>query len=97
MFFFAWNQLPNLISIQNSDYDLIKLIRSLVNCEWIEMKPFHHELQEIKLGKLRWLVLNGSDSSIKITVICDYAFYQCNQIEEIHLMNNNINFVSKSV
>ena len=61
------------------------------------MKPFHHELQEIKLNKLRWLILNGSDSSIKITVICDYAFYQCNQIEEIHLMNNNINFVSKSV
>lgn len=95
--FFACNELPYLKSIQNSEYDLIKLINSLVNCENIRIKPFHHELQQINLNKSKWLTIDGSDSSIKITVICDNAFYECDNIREVNLSNNNIHYISENV
>ena len=95
--FFAWKELPNLISIENSEYNLIKLINSMINCKEIRIKPFDHKLQQIKLNGLKWLTIDGSGSSIKITVTCDYAFYECDKIEQINLMNNDIHYISKNI
>ena len=95
--FYAFNGLPNLISKPDSDYDLMKLINSLVNCEVIRMKPFQSNLQPIKLKKLKELSLNGRYSSIKIESIEDYAFDECDEIESIDLSLNRIYFIGENV
>ena len=92
--FHALNGLPNLTSIHNSEYDLFKLINSLANCEEIKIKTFHNELQSIKLSKLKRLTFCGS--SIKITSIYDFAFYECDQIECIDLSRNDIKYISEN-
>ena len=98
LYFRAFIGLLSLRSIKNSQYDLIKLINSLANCKVISIKPFHNELQQIKLKKLKRLEIIGSPfRSIKFIVICDYAFYECDQIEYINLTNNYINYISKNV
>ena len=93
--FSASHEFTKLISEPDSDYDLMKLINSLVECEEIHIEPFHPELQPIKLNKLKILDLNGKHSSIKISSICDYAFNECNQIQKINLKNNNISYISE--
>lgn len=90
------NKLPNLISKPKTDYDLYKLVNSLVNCQEIRMKPFNNKLQFIKLNKLKILDLDGQKSSTKIKSICDFALYECDQIEVIYLMNNEINFIEEN-
>ena len=98
--FNAWNindnSLPNLISETNTDYDLIKLINSLTNCEQIKMYSLNDELQPIKLHNLKIITIYGNNSSIKIKSINDFAFYECDKIEEIHLGWNNISFISEN-
>ena len=59
------------------------------------MNPFDNELQPIKLNNLKKLKLFGHSSLYKLTSICSYAFYECNQIELINLASNNINYISK--
>ena len=81
---------------ENINLYLFKLINSLVNCEKIKMNPFHKELQPINLKKLQKLDLRGNNSSIKIESICDFAFYDCYQIECIDLSGNNINCISEN-
>lgn len=78
----------------DSDYDLFKLINSLVNCQSIVISSLYNKLQPIKLNKLKQISLMGFNSS-KIFSICDYAFYQCDQLELIHLGWNHINYISK--
>ena len=90
------NLLPNLISQTNSDYDLIKLINSLVNCEFVRMNSFHNELQPIKLHKLKKLILSGDNSSYKIESICSYAFYEYYKIKYINLQWNKIIYISQN-
>lgn len=94
--FYAWNQLPNLKSETNTNYDLFKLINSLVNCKGIDINSFHNELQPIKLNKLKYLSFYSESSSIKITLICDFAFYECDQIESIDFNWNNISYISEN-
>ena len=93
--FTAWNNLPILRSERNTDYDLFKLINSLVNCDVIATKSFENEVKPIKLSKLKKLAIDGLYSTVKITSICDFAFYECDQIEEIQLTNNNISYISE--
>ena len=87
--------LPNLRSKPSTDYDLMNLINSLVDCEVIEMDTFQSELQPIKLRKLKQLNLSSFSSSIRITSIKEYAFYECDEIELIDLRNNKICFISE--
>lgn len=94
--FYALKELPNLKSNPNTNYDLIKLINSFVNCQFLVLTPFNHLIQPIKLNKLKRLYFNGTDSLIKIISICDYAFYECDQLELIFLSNNNINNISEN-
>ena len=94
--FNLWPKLPNLISKPDSNYDLMKLINSLVNCQIVSLIPFHHEIQPLKLKKLTKFILKGLKSSIKITSICDYAFYECDSIQWIDLSENNINNISEN-
>ena len=84
-----------LTTKQNSNYDLFKLINSLVGCEEINMESFGNELQPINLNNLKRLKLNGG-SLYKITSICSYAFYECNQIELIDLSNNEISCIGEN-
>ena len=93
--FTAWNNLPILRSERNTDYDLFKLINSLVNCDVIATKSFENEVKPIKLSKLKKLAIDGLYSTVKITSICHFAFYECDQIEEIQLTNNNISYISE--
>ena len=92
----AWDNLQNLISQPNTNYDLMKLINSLSNCEVIKMKPFQSELQPINLRKLKELRLNGKISSIKISSIKDYSFYECDEIELIDLSWNKIDLITEN-
>lgn len=93
--FKAYDKLPNLISIHNNEYDLYKLIYLFDGCERIDMKSFNKELQTIKLNKLKRIFFNGENSSIKIESINDYAFHEFDEIEQIGLGNNNINYISE--
>ena len=92
----VWEKLPNLISEKDTDYDLWKLINSLVNCKEISVNSFDYELKKINLNKLRTIDLDGHDSSIKIKSICDLAFYECDKIEKINLSWNNITIISEN-
>ena len=93
---FQCSSSPKLTTKQNSNYDLFKLINSLVDCEHIYVYPFDNELQPIKLNNLKRLDLVGGYSSYMITSICSYAFCECNHIEEINLRSNNINYISEN-
>ena len=104
--FEARYNLPNLTSEQN-DYDLNNLIKSLVNCEFLIVKPFEVEINSINLKHLKvlWfeshnslpksLTLN-SNPIIKITAINGYAFYECDQIEKIDLSWNQIKLINEN-
>lgn len=92
--FKVMENLPNLKSVHNSDYDLYRLINLLVNCEYIHIKSFDKELKSIKLNKLKELYFYVS--SIEMESINSYAFYECDSIEEINLDLNNINYISEN-
>ena len=88
--FHAFEDLPDLKSEPGTDYDLYKLINSLVCCNEIIIKSFDDQLQKISLNSLKKLGLNGEHSSIKIKSITDNAFNECDKIEEIDLRGNNL-------
>ena len=90
----ARDKITNLKSYPKTDYDLFKLINSLLNCELIYIKSFHAELQSINLSNLRKLWFDGLDSSIKITSICDFAFKYCDKLEWLNLSENYITYIS---
>ena len=94
--FYAYRNLPNLKSEPNTDYDLNQLVNSLVNCEKIRIKSCENQLEPIKLRKLKSLWFVGQSSSMKIQSICDFAFYQCDQIERIDLRENHINSICEN-
>ena len=94
--FHAFEDLPDLISKPETDYDLYKLINSFVCCEEIIIKSFDVQLQQIKLNSLKKLGLNGEHSSIQIKSIKDNAFLECDQIEEIDLRGNNLNKINEN-
>ena len=93
--FNSFYYLPDLTSKPNTDYDLFKLINSLICCEEIEMFSFYNELQLIKLNNLKTFIFCGY-SSIKIESICDFAFYECDQIQLINFHQNHISFISEN-
>ena len=94
--FIAWNGIPCLeseIPSSQSNYDLTQLINSLSNCEEIVMMPYQHEVPQLKLSKLKKLSLNGHGSPIKIKSINDHVLYHCDELEEVDLRKNSIDFI----
>ena len=91
--FFVLNEVASKL---NTDYDLYKLINSLINCEEIHCFSFDYVLQPIKLNKLKSLVLDGYKSTKRIESIIDYAFYDCDELEEISLGWNNISWIGEN-
>lgn len=89
-----WYQLPNLQFNLNTDYDLIRLINSLIGCKEICIRPFDI-LHSIKLDKLESLHLYGEYSLIKLQSINDYTFYKWIKIKKIDLRWNNISFINE--
>ena len=94
--FHAFEDLPDLTSEPGTDYDLYKLINSLVYCREIIIKSFDNELGLFKLKNLKKLGLDGFQSSIRIKSIKDFAFDECDQIEEIDLRGNNLCTINKN-
>lgn len=85
----------NLTTINDSDYDLFKLINSMENSEEIIMNSFDSKLRQIELKELKKLSFNGLHSSTKIEEILDNAFYNCDKIESIDLKNNDIIYIGE--
>ena len=86
--------LANLKSEANTEYDLNKLINSLINCIQIETQSF--ELQSIQLSKLKSIAFDGSSSSTKIEIIKSNSFSLCNQLESINFENNQIKLIEEN-
>ena len=92
--FYVDKYLPKLESGSNTDYDLYKLINSLINCETIHMNSFDDQLQPIKLRNLKRFTCSGNPIHL-VNSICSYAFYECDQIERINLSWNNIRCIDE--
>lgn len=81
--------LPKLRS-QQDNYDLNQLFNNLINCEQLSLTPYDHMFKGFNLSKLKSIEIDGSTTEIKIESIENYAFYECEQINEIIFKNNRI-------
>ena len=87
---------PSLTSEKDSQYDINKLINSLTNCQKLEITSFQKQFFPLKLSNLKQILFRGFSSTTKIEFIQDYAFYNCESIKEIDLMQNQINFIGEN-
>ena len=81
----AWDALPKLTTNVQSNYNLNQFANSLINCEEIHIKSYQIGLKRIKLENLKVITLNRLYLTTKIKSISNYAFYDCDSIEEIDI------------
>ena len=71
----AWENLPNLKSEPQTDYDLTQLINSMINCQEIVMSSFDDQVEQIHLENLKKLHLIGKNSARQIYSIKDHLMH----------------------